>query len=38
MKKEDAAFSVPFSLTLTRNDYVHALVRARPAGDTALAG
>ncbi|GIL72787.1 hypothetical protein Vretimale_4431 [Volvox reticuliferus] len=26
MKKEDATFSAPFSLTLARNDYVHALV------------
>ncbi|GLC35726.1 Protein arginine N-methyltransferase 1 [Pleodorina starrii] len=26
MKKEDATFAAPFSLTLNRNDYVHALV------------
>jgi len=26
MKKEDATFDVPFSLALTRNDYVHAFV------------
>ncbi|KAG2495744.1 hypothetical protein HYH03_006341 [Edaphochlamys debaryana] len=26
MKKEDATFTVPFSLDLSRNDYVHALV------------
>jgi protein arginine N-methyltransferase 1 len=26
MKKEDATFAAPFSLTVTRNDYVHALV------------
>lgn len=26
MKKEDAAFRAPFELTVTRNDYVHALV------------
>lgn len=27
MKKEDAHFSAPFSLTATRNDFIHALVR-----------
>jgi protein arginine N-methyltransferase 1 len=26
MRKEDATFAAPFSLTVTRNDYVHALV------------
>ncbi|KAG2450091.1 hypothetical protein HYH02_000195 [Chlamydomonas schloesseri] len=26
MKKEDATFAVPYELTMTRNDYVHALV------------
>ena len=26
MRKEDAAFTAPFKLTVTRNDYVHALV------------
>ncbi|KXZ56601.1 hypothetical protein GPECTOR_1g540 [Gonium pectorale] len=26
MRKEDATFEVPFSLSLSRNDYVHALV------------
>ncbi len=26
MRKEDATFKVPFSLTLQRNDYIHALV------------
>lgn len=26
MSKEDATFSVPFTIKVTRNDYVHALV------------
>lgn len=29
MTKEDAAFEVPFALTVNKNDYVHALVGAR---------
>lgn len=26
MRKEDAMFSAPFALSVTRNDYIHALV------------